>query len=144
MCTVHLILAICRNEQVATSFSGRGFFCCLHGTYNTRMTSGVYALYNMETNMLYVGCSSHLEERVERHFHQLELNSHPNRLLQKAYRIHPDKFAAITLEHTAPDDKYIREQVWFDRMVRFHEMYNLDLKPLASTPTPIEKQQDNN
>lgn len=91
------------------------------------MTAGVYALYNTKTNMMYVGCSSMIEERWERHMHQLEDNKHPNRLLQAAYNLSQDVFACIILETTYPENKYKREQVWFDRMLRHHELYNLDL-----------------
>jgi len=91
------------------------------------MTAGVYAIYNIKTNQVYVGCSSSIEQRWERHMHMLEDRTHPNRLLQQAYDTAQDVFAFIILECTYPENKYKREQVWFDRMIRFHELYNLDL-----------------
>lgn len=92
------------------------------------MTSGVYTIFNIDTTQCYVGCSTCIEERWERHCHQLEDHVHPNHLLQTAYNEHPDKFAFIILEFTHPDMTYEREQVWIDRMLRRHELYNLDLR----------------
>jgi hypothetical protein len=91
------------------------------------MTSGVYAILNVQTAQRYVGCSSHIEERWERHCHMLEDGIHPNYLLQSAYDMFPDKLAFIVLELTAPESMYRREQVWIDRLIKFHDLYNLDL-----------------
>lgn len=91
------------------------------------MTAGVYSILNVKTNVMYVGCSSQIEQRWEHHVHMLEEHRHSNRLLQAAYDKNQDAFAFIILEITHPDNKYIREQVWFDRMIRHHELYNLDL-----------------
>jgi hypothetical protein len=102
-------------------------FFCLHGTYNKFMTSGVYAILNVVTNQVYVGCSSSIEQRWERHMHMLEDRQHPNYLLQVAFNTAQDVFTCIILEVTFPENKYKREQVWFDRMIRHHELYNLDL-----------------
>ena len=81
-----------------------------------------------------------MEVRWEHHQHMLEDGRHPNHRLQKAANDHPDKFAFIILEFVEPDLKYRREQVWFDRMMRHYELFNLDL---SYHDNPIEKQQSN-
>ena len=91
------------------------------------MSSGVYAIVNVETAQRYVGCSSHIEERWERHCHMLEDGIHPNFLLQSAYDKFTDKLAFVILEITAPETMYQCEQKWISRLVRYHAMYNLDM-----------------
>lgn len=59
--------------------------------------------------------------------HALEDRTHSNRLLQRAYDAAQDVWACIILECTYPENKYKREQVWFSRMIKHHELYNLDL-----------------
>ena len=108
------------------------------------MTAGVYSIYNTKTNMMYVGCSSQIEQRWERHAHMLEDGNHPNRLLQAAHKTHADAFAFITLEVCRPEDKYKREQVWIDRMIRFHDLYNLDLIVPKDLLNPVETPQETN
>ena len=91
-------------------------------------TCGVYAILNVQTNQIYVGCSVHIEERWEHHFHLLQDGLHQNHLLQQAYDLAPDIFAAIVLETTVPARTYEREQIWITRMLKRHELYNLDLR----------------
>lgn len=73
--------------------------------------------------------------------HALEDRNHSNRLLQAAYAETPDAFAFVILEHTHPDYKYKREQVWIDRMLKRHELYNLDLS-IQTDLHPVNKQQE--
>lgn len=106
------------------------------------MTVGVYAIMNMVTTQVYVGCSNCIEERWERHTHMLEDKTHVNRLLQADYDKAQDVFAYIILEVTYPDNKYLREQVWFDRMIRFHELYNLDLRHIQEMQDTANAKQE--
>lgn len=94
------------------------------------MTAGVYVfLRTKPPHVRYVGCSSHMEARWARHRSALVQNQHPNFRLQQAYNQDPEHWKFIILETTDPDHKYIREQVWIDRMMRHFELLNLDLIP---------------
>lgn len=94
------------------------------------MASGVYAILDMVTYKRYVGCSSNMDIRWETHTRQLQEKRHPNHLLQQAHNEHPDKFSFIILEYVEPNLMRIREQVWFDRMVRYYDLFNINLRHL--------------
>jgi group I intron endonuclease len=92
------------------------------------MSSGVYAILDRTTFKRYVGCSVNIDIRWEQHVRMLEEQRHSNRLLQQAYNTNPDNFSFIILEYTFPQETRKREQVWFDRMMRHYDLFNLDLR----------------
>lgn len=91
------------------------------------MSSGVYAILNVENGMRYVGSSKWLEERMEHHFHMLEIGRHHNYNLQRAFEHCGDVWAWIVLEHCDINNLELTEQKWINRGMRFNRLYNIDL-----------------
>ena len=91
------------------------------------MASGVYAILNVANGMRYVGSSKYLEERMEHHFHMLELGKHHNYLLQKSYDASGDVWAWITLELCGFSRLEQTEQKWINRAKLHGRLFNLDL-----------------
>lgn len=77
--------------------------------------SGVYAIVDTYTGMIYVGSSQDIFIRAERHFHMLEDKVHFNRTLQHAFDANPDGMAFVILEFTSLENRLIREQIWINR-----------------------------
>ena len=49
---------------------------------------GVYSITNLDNGKVYIGSSKNIRERWWRHKHDLKLNQHPNRYLQRSYNKH--------------------------------------------------------
>ena len=89
------------------------------------MASGVYCIVNVENGMRYVGSSKRLAERMEHHFHMLELGKHHNWALQQAYNNCGDVWAFIVLELCSFSRLETTEQRWINRMKSY--LYNTQL-----------------
>ena len=92
------------------------------------MTCGVYAIINIIDGSRYVGSSNNLEYRAEQHFHRLELRTHHNYKLQKAYDLSPDGFAFVILETPWLEEIRLREQIWINRLGKYKPLYNIRLE----------------
>lgn len=91
------------------------------------MRMGVYAILNVQNGMRYVGSSKYLEERMENHFHMLELGRHHNYKLQNAYDVCGDVWAWIILEECPVEELERCEQKWINRGNRYGRLYNIEM-----------------
>lgn len=85
------------------------------------MRSGIYAIWNIVNNKIYVGQAAHIQKRWKNHRIGLRLDCHGNRYLQSAY----NKYGSLNLifyviEYCEQHKLDWREQHWMD----FYESYN--------------------
>lgn len=113
-------------------------FICLNKLYlenetkivNTKL-SGIYCIYNLDTNRSYVGSSNNIRIRIKKHFSKLSLNKHYNAYLQRSYNLHKGSFCFFILEECLEKDLLIREDYWIN-FVGMAYLYNSN--PIASKP----------
>lgn len=75
----------------------------------------IYAIVQTSTNKQYIGSTTNLSKRLERHFSTLKTNTHHNLHLQRAYNKHGEEdFQTIILEEGAgeEEDKFLAESEW--------------------------------
>lgn len=81
-------------------------------------SAGIYAIYNIITDTIYIGSSVNLYRRTKQHRTDLKCNRHPNEHLQRSYNKYGvDAFEMRLLELTEDDSKenlHRLEQIWFD------------------------------
>lgn len=97
---------------------------------------GVYQLFNIINNKIYVGSSIDLNRRKQEHFRLLHKNKHPNTYLQNAWNKYgEDNFRFIVLE-TTDDISKIRqlEQKWLDETKCYLHEYGYNMLPKADSP----------
>ena len=88
------------------------------------MNSGIYAIVNVDTGYVYVGSSTEMEIRAERHFHLLEQDQHSNSKLQYDFWHHPDRFMWQILENVPNKDRLAEsEEIWIRRMKRKYNVF---------------------
>jgi group I intron endonuclease len=76
---------------------------------------GIYALYNIQNNKIYVGSSINMYKRVRRHFSDLKKEKHYNKHLTRAYKKYKDTIIPVVLEIVDNKQNLIeREQYWID------------------------------
>lgn len=72
-----------------------------YGTFSKLFISGIYEIKCKETQKVYIGASSNIAHRVQKHFSELRLNKHRNKKLQEDYNIYGfDSFEVNCLEET--------------------------------------------
>lgn len=76
--------------------------------------SGVYQIYNTETNKRYIGSSINIEERLKQHKRNLKANKHCNQHLQNAWNKYQDYLIFEALEYCEPDQCLKLEQKYID------------------------------
>ena len=85
-------------------------------------TRGVYVIECRRTKRVYVGSSTFIERRIEKHFQQLKEGVHSNFRLQRAYNINPSaitwRILAIAPDHYDRLDIYAMERHWFNEFDR--------------------------
>ena len=91
------------------------------------MNPGVYAILNVVNGQRYVGSSAYIDERMENHFHMLELGKHHNYLLQRAYDSCGDVWAFIILEQCSRPLLAVTEQKWINRFNKLNRLFNIDM-----------------
>ena len=75
--------------------------------------SGVYTITNILNNMIYVGCSKHVNHRIGQHFRELKRGIHSNNRLQNAVIKYGIKFFKFELlEECGVEYMYSLENYW--------------------------------
>lgn len=94
---------------------------------NLRNKSGIYYLKNNITNLLYIGSSKNIGERISKHFSQLNCGNHPNHKLTLDYNKYGiDSFVFGVLEYA--DDNLKNLERDYQRKHDINELYNLQIK----------------
>jgi hypothetical protein len=78
--------------------------------------SGIYRIFNTETNKSYIGSSKNIYNRLHKHKYELMKNKHYNEYLQNAYNKSSDLFDFEVLEFCSEEDLFIREQFYIDKI----------------------------
>ena len=101
--------------------------------------SGVFQIQNLANSKVLLGSSFNLEGPLNKHRFMLNINSHPNKELQKDWNeLGPDQFTFEILE-TIPvkdnpnfnlkDELTLLEEIWLEKLQPFGERgYNYDAK----------------
>ena len=71
---------------------------------NKTKTSGIYALYNTNKNIYYIGSSQNIEKRIDQHLWSLKKKRHYNKKMQEDYN-NGDQFEGCILYSMATDNK---------------------------------------
>lgn len=106
------------------------------GNYRIKpVISGVYEIFSIATEEIYVGSSGHIIARWNEHFWQLENGFHPNLRLQNSWKKYGSgNFSFIILEECATNELVEREQSFLppektEEALREQGFYNLN--PIA-------------
>lgn len=76
--------------------------------------SGVYAIKCLVNDRWYIGASSRLDKRLQRHRNLLRTNSHFNRSLQEDFSLYGfNSFEFVILEYT--NNLQVREEYWIEK-----------------------------
>lgn len=76
--------------------------------------SGVYQIYNTETNKRYIGSSIDVQRRLKEHLRNLKANRHCNQHLQNAWNRYREYLVFEPLEYCEPDQCLKLEQQYID------------------------------
>ncbi len=89
---------------------------------------GVYRIRNLVSGKVFIGCSRNLPGKLNGHRFQLEIGSHPNKMLQKDFReLGKDQFAFEALDYLEPksdpscdytEDLKELEEMWRAKLLR--------------------------
>lgn len=110
--------------------------------------SGIYSIENVETHMRYIGASTNMQKRWNKHKNYLKLNKHWNFLLQNEYNIYgEDLFEYTIIQHTPPDKEILKfmETYWivyYDAFVECGKGYNLTYGSPNFCPSEITKERN--
>ena len=86
---------------------------------------GVYEIENKNTNIKYIGSSSNLYNRKNKHFSNLKHNCHPNKHLQNSYNIYgKNYFIFNVLLYCSIDNLIFYEQKIINTYDLKNELYN--------------------
>lgn len=102
--------------------------------------SGIYVIANSSTNDMYVGSSSHVKSRWNKHFNALAKGAHHSVFLQRAYNKYgKDAFTAYVIEDVEPIRELLieREQHWIDTL---HPAYNMSQQAVNGTGIPASEE----
>jgi hypothetical protein len=101
--------------------------------------SGVFQVKNLANGKILLGSSLNLEGPLNKHRFMLQINSHPNKELQKDWNeLGPDKFTFEILEtvqiqdnpnFNLKDELTLLEEIWLEKLQPFGERgYNSSAK----------------
>lgn len=86
---------------------------------------GVYKITNIITNKIYIGSSNDICRRWGEHKRMLKRNAHHSIHLQYSWNKHGvDNFIFEILEECGAGDRFIREQFYFDTLLKAQEYMN--------------------
>ncbi len=104
------------------------------------MANGVYCIYCIVTQRVYVGSAVDIAHRCATHYDLLTKGKAGSRLLQAAWNEHgPKAFTATTLEECAIDDLLQREQYWMDKLQTYNPAYGYNISPTAGSSKGIKR-----
>lgn len=90
-----------------------------------RRNPGVYGICNSRKEYFYIGASTHVRQRIVKHWYQLQKGHHNNKKLQKAYDTHFLLYAIYLHKDPYKEEffnkKYIAGRNGEEKF--YHEMY---------------------
>lgn len=87
-------------------------------------TSGIYCIYFNEVyGKYYIGCSSSIKTRVQKHLSMLKLGTHSNKYLLNAYNKYKSPIVEV-IEECSIDQMYEREIYYIDLLDAYTYGYN--------------------
>ena len=97
--------------------------------------AGIYFIINLLNGMIYVGSSINLLKRWKEHLYSLDLNSHPNRHLQRAWNKYGSEVFQFTIVEIVEDiSKLLKiEQLWIDASNCCNREVGYNLNPTAGS-----------
>lgn len=101
------------------------------GKMSPNRRCGVYSITNSKNRKVYVGSSKDIHERWWRHKHDLKLNQHPNRYLQRSYNKHgKGVFIFKVIVFCEENERHALEEKWITHYKKRGVSYNI---------APVEK-----
>lgn len=86
-------------------------------------TSCIYMIYTITNDTIYIGSTTNLQKRFQKHRNALVKNNHYNQWMQRVFNKHGSKnFYYLVVEDT--NDLEIREKYWIEYFNSFKEGYN--------------------
>jgi len=103
--------------------------------------AGVYRIFNIITEKLYVGSSNKVKTRIIQHKSDLRNNKHSNKFLQASWNLHGETaFIFETLELVNDVDNLIEhEQYWLDLTRSYDRNIGYNLNKIADRPTGLKQ-----
>lgn len=102
---------------------------------------GVYKITNIVNNKMYIGSSKNILQRWKNHIRELESNSHNNMFLQEDWNEYgKDNFLFEILEECLEEERYTREQEYFDSLHPYYRSgngYNISEKSTQRNETRV-------
>lgn len=98
--------------------------------------SGVYGIYNKLNGKIYIGSSTDIKIRIQKHLYDLSNNKHHSIKLQNSYNLHGRSSFSCGVLEIISDAKSLRsrEQFWIDHLQSYSNGYNS--KSRADGPEP--------
>lgn len=91
---------------------------------------GIYTIINKSDNKIYVGFSSNIESRFEKHINELKRNSHINNHLQSSWnKYSSESFHFEILEECEIDFLYSQEHYWATLLNVHDRKFGYNLQP---------------
>lgn len=98
------------------------------------MTCGIYQIYNLVNNKLYIGSSKNIDKRRKLHIYQLNNNQHINICLQRSWNKHGENaFEFRILEECILEKLIEREQYWLDKYKSYDKNIGYNIRTVAQS-----------
>lgn len=127
-----------RQSKIATKdgFNGFGKIRAnqniYYGSFNKFANKcGIYYIKNTKNNLIYIGSSKHIQNRLLKHISLLRLNKHPNCNLQKDYNDYGyNAFTFGVFEYVEHNDNknLLDLEASYQKRYKPEELYNLSVK----------------
>jgi len=101
---------------------------------------GVYCLYNVVTERMYVGSANNIIDRIQEHFKELTTGNHKNKYIQKEYNLFGKKayiFKILERVYSMDKEPYYydldrmnAEGKWIDRLGSFVDSGGYNIEPV--------------
>lgn len=82
----------------------------------TKIPSGIYKITNLKNGKVYVGQSQNVYLRRIQHFVELAHNKHPNKLMQKDYKLYSKYFRFDVIEFCSIVELNEKESYWIEKL----------------------------
>ena len=106
----------------------------------TIQCAGIYALYNVVNNKIYVGSSNNMYQRTTRHLGDLKNGKHYNRYLIRTYNKYVGFLIPVVLECVEDKSKLIeKEQYWIDYFKSYDRELGYNICRIADRLTGIRR-----
>jgi group I intron endonuclease len=92
--------------------------------------SGIYKITNVISGKIYIGCTSNLRKRINRHSYELKKEIHKNAYLQKAWlKYGEENFIFEIIEECDITDLHIKEHYWVTKLKCLDKTIGYNIKP---------------